>query len=137
MAGPRNEKTTFSRREAAARRDRTDNRQESAGPDTTSIESMIQKIGIDKVYGSPVTQGDTTVIPVADLRTGFGYGGGHDPSEGGEGSGGGAGLRLTARGYIEITPNGVRYRPIYDLGPLVLGGAFVGWLAYRLFTRGK
>lgn len=102
---------------------------------TGPIESVIRQIGIDKVYGTPITQGDTTVVPVAELRTGFGFGSGHDSAGGEEGGGGGAGLRLTPRGYIHITTDGVEYRPIYDLRTFVVGGAFLGWLLYRLLAQ--
>lgn len=101
---------------------------------TGPVKSLIRQIGIDKVYGSPITQGEITVIPVADLRTGFGFGGGRDV-QAGDGAGGGAGLRLTPRGYLEITPEEVRYRPIYDVSTVVLGGAFLGWLLYRFLSR--
>jgi len=98
---------------------------------------MIRQIGIEKVYGSPITQGDTTVVPVAEVRSGFGFGSGYgnDAAEKGAGGGGGAGLRMTPRGYLHISPDGVRYRPIYDVKTFVVGGAFVGWLLYRLFSR--
>jgi len=100
---------------------------------TGPIESIIRQIGIDKVYGTPITKGDTTVVPVAELRTGFGFGSGHEARE--SGAGGGAGLRMIPRGYIQVTTDGVEYRPIYDLKTFVVGGAFVGWLLYRFFSR--
>lgn len=111
---------------------------EEGSPDSVTgpIASLIRQIGIDRVYGTPITQGETTVVPVADVRTGFGFGRGQDAgSGGGEGGGGGAGLRLSPRGYLHITPDGVRYRPIYDLSTILLGGAFAGWLLYRLLSR--
>lgn len=104
---------------------------------TGPIESMIRQIGIDKVYGTPITEGETTVVPVAELRTGFGFGSGtgDETEHEGGGGGGGAGLRITPRGYLQITSDGVRYRPIYDPKLFVVGGAFVGWLVYRLLSR--
>ena len=100
---------------------------------TGPIESVIHQIGLDNVYGTPITNGTTTVVPVAELRTGFGFGRGREAAE--EGGGGGAGLRMSPRGYIEITPEGAEYRPIYGLKSVVVGGAFIGWLLYRLFSR--
>jgi uncharacterized spore protein YtfJ len=102
---------------------------------TTPIEAMIRQIGLDKVYGPPITQGDTTIVPVAEVRTGFGYGQGHDPDHEEGGSGGGAGIRLTPRGYIEMTEEGVQYRPIFSYTPLVVGGGFLAWLLYRFVSR--
>jgi hypothetical protein len=102
---------------------------------TTPIEAIIQRIGLDKVYGDPIVQGDTTIVPVAEVRTGFGYGQGHRPDHDEDGSGGGAGVRLSPRGFIEMTDEGVRYRPIYSYTPLVAGGAFLAWLLYRFVSR--
>lgn len=130
----RNENTPVSPVGSRASADAQESEQTATSAVTGPIESMIRKIGIDKVYGSPITEGETTIIPVADLRTGFGFGGGQEAETGG-GSGGGAGLRVTPRGYLEITPDGVRYRPIYDISTVVIGGAFVGWLLTRLLSR--
>jgi hypothetical protein len=102
---------------------------------TGPIEDLLRQIGIDKVYGTPITKGDTTVVPVAELRTGFGFGSGHDAAADGRGGGAGAGLRMIPRGYLHITPDGVEYRPIYGLKSFVIGGAFIGWLLYRLLSR--
>lgn len=103
----------------------------SIGSITGPIESLVRTIGVDNVYGAPVTQGDTTVVPVAEMRTGFGVGGGPDTAD----TGGGAGLRMTPRGYLEITNDGARYRPIYSYTPFVVGGAVLGGLLYRLLSR--
>lgn len=135
MATQRNEDSRISRMDTPTRRERPDGERDGNRSVIGPIEDMIRQIGIDKVFGSPVTQGDTTVIPVADLRTGFGFGSGQDRTSGDEGGGGGGALRLTPQGYIHITPEGVRYRPIYDVSTFVVGGAFVGWLLYRLFSR--
>jgi uncharacterized spore protein YtfJ len=112
--------------------DRSSNAEETRAV-TGPIEDLLRHIGIDKVFGTPITKGKTTVVPVAELQTGFGYGSGHDPNE--EGRGGGAGLRMIPRGYIEITDDGVRYRSIYALKTFALGGAFLGWLLYRFLSR--
>ena len=136
MSPLRNENSSVSPTESRAPSTSQETERSSAPAVTKAIESMIRKIGIDKVYGSPITKGQTTVIPVADLRTGFGFGSGHNAeAEASQGEGGGAGLRLTPRGYLEVTPDGVRYRPIYSVSTLVLGGAFAGWLLYRLLSR--
>jgi hypothetical protein len=123
---------------SAARPSHSPPEERAEAPDATRtvtgpIESIIRQIGIDKVYGTPITKGNTTVVPVAELRTGFGFGGGQDAAE--HGGGGGAGLRMIPRGYIQMTDDGVEYRPIYDLKTFVVGGAFVGWLVYRLLSR--
>lgn len=102
---------------------------------TTPIESIIRQIGLDKVYGDPIRQGDVTIIPVAEVRTGFGYGQGQEPGREESGSGGGAGVRLTPHGFIELTEEGVQYRPTFSYTPLVAGGVFLAWLFYRFVSR--
>jgi hypothetical protein len=133
MAHPHNEDTSPPTR--SPRRPREDRGDASASTRavTGPIESVIRQIGIDKVFGTPITKGGTTVVPVAELRVGFGFGSGRDAAE--EGGGGGAGLRMVPRGYIKVTADGVEYRPIYDLKTVAVGGAFVGWLLYRLLSR--
>jgi len=131
MATRRNEDAPISSRSTAPTTSDPTSR-----PDvTTPIEAIIERIGLDKVYGDPITQGDTTIVPVAEVRTGFGYGQGHRPEHDEDGSGGGAGVRLTPRGFIEMTDEGVRYRPIYSYTPLVVAGGFLGWLLYRFVSR--
>ncbi len=69
-------------------------------------------------FGTPVTSGDRTVIPVADIAYGFGagWGGsqGNETAPGGSGGGGGGGARTRAIAVIEVAPNGVRILPIED-----------------------
>lgn len=133
MARPRNDDAQPSARSSRPRQDPRTDDTDTTRAVTGPIESIIRQIGIDKVYGTPITKGDTTVVPVAELRTGFGFGSGHEAQE--AGAGGGAGLRMIPRGYIQVTTDGAEYRPIYDLKTFVVGGAFVGWLLYRLFSR--
>lgn len=92
-------------------------------PITRPFERLVERLGPNAVFGAPIRTGDTTVIPVAEVRTGFGFGSGHDADEKGDGGGGGAGMRVTPRGYIVITEEDVRYRPIRGrFGPLALAG---------------
>jgi uncharacterized spore protein YtfJ len=89
-------------------------------PDRTGAELvhlLADRIGnraaASAVFGSPVSQGDTTVIPVA--RTAFGFGAGAGPGktpEAGEGGGGGAIVKPI--GYIEIRSDRTRFRRVTD-----------------------
>jgi uncharacterized spore protein YtfJ len=70
------------------------------------------------VYGDPVTEGGTTVIPVARIRWAAGAGagsGGASATEGGpEGQGAGAGGAVVGDpvGYIEVGATGARFVPV-------------------------
>lgn len=101
-------------------------------PVTRPFERLIERLGPDAVFGKPVRHGDTTVIPVAEVRTGFGFGGGRggEPGEEGSGMGGGAGVRMTPRGYIQIQDGNVRFRRIRRFSPLgmVTGAALAAGL---------
>ncbi|MEM7539781.1 MAG: spore germination protein GerW family protein [Chloroflexota bacterium] len=111
---------------------------------TEPIEQFVNRIGADTVFGAPITEHDVTLIPVAQVEFGFGYGGGYGQVSGGTeqaegqeqdgeeseptdedstgeggtgeggGGGGGGGGRATPRGYIHVSPEGVTYKPIED-----------------------
>jgi uncharacterized spore protein YtfJ len=88
------------------------------------LERIFTAADARRVYGEPVVQGDRTVIPVAEVRTmlGFGGGSGTEPSKGngeagprgGEGGGGGGQIKVMPLGYIELTPNEAHFVPIVD-----------------------
>ena len=65
------------------------------------------------VYGDPVTVGEKTVIPAASIVYGIGMGGGSGTDEtgdeGGEGFGGGGGVRATPLGVVEVTADETRF----------------------------
>jgi uncharacterized spore protein YtfJ len=103
---------------------------------------MIEGLGVGAVFGEPIKDGGVTVVPVAEVRLGFGYGSGsgrgrEEESEGapttgeGSGSGGGAGGRASARGYIRISSEGVRFEPLPDVTRIALAGiAFAAWSVF-------
>lgn len=41
------------------------------------IEEFIKQLSVNSIFGAPVREHDTVVIPVAQLQYGFGYGGGY------------------------------------------------------------
>jgi hypothetical protein len=59
-------------------------------------------------YGKPVTGADLTIVPVARVRVAGGFGTGDD------GEGGGGAVQAAPIGYIEVGPDGARFRPIDD-----------------------
>jgi uncharacterized spore protein YtfJ len=86
------------------------------------IQQLLESIGdrlaagtsIKNVYGDPVTAGDRTVIPAAEVRYAFGGGGGTRKSD--DQLSGGGGGRVSARpsGALEVTPEGARFIPFDD-----------------------
>ena len=65
---------------------------------------------VKNVYGEPVVVGDRTIIPIAEVRYGFGGGGGR--SGGGDGQlngGGGGGVFARPAGALEVTPQSTRF----------------------------
>ncbi len=122
------------------------------------IERLLNRLAVESVFGPPTKEGNVTVIPVAEIGVGFGYGFGFGrgpagAAEGGEegagiseggGAGGGAGGRAAPRGYIQITPEGVRFEPIIDQARIALAGiAMSAWSVFwisktiRAFAKKK
>lgn len=106
------------------------------------IERMLERLSVNNVFGEPTTEGDVTVIPVAEVGTGFGYGFGWGQSTGeaaeaGEGGGGGGGAAGRARpvGFIRITPDDVTFQPINDETRIALAGIAMG--AWAVFWISK
>jgi uncharacterized spore protein YtfJ len=102
---------------------------------TDFVERLAHMLGVEAnashIFAPPVGRNGITVIPVAKARYGFGGGGGQKRGEGG---GGGGGAVITPAGYIEISRDGTRYRPIRD--PLIVlaaavAGGVAGWLVVR------
>ena len=116
---------------------------DEARPNLEPIEKMVDALGVGAVFGEPIREGDVTVIPVAEVRFTFGYGYGSgrgrseeakgEPSTGEEGSGGGSGAggRASAKGYVRISADGVRFEPVLDVTRLALAGiAFAAWSVF-------
>jgi uncharacterized spore protein YtfJ len=104
-----------------------------------ALEDMRDKASVSAVYGEPVTVGEKTIIPVADIKYGFGLGYGEgparrdedeeaEPSGQGGGAGGGAGGGVAARpvAVLEVTADGVEVKPVIDEGRIALVGIFTG-----------
>ena len=96
--------------------------------DKTSLESIVQNtlsqirtmIDVDTIIGTPVTNGDTVIIPISKLSYGFVSGGSEltsqkkneeaPPFAGGTG----AGVNITPSGFLVISPSGARLLPVND-----------------------
>jgi uncharacterized spore protein YtfJ len=81
--------------------------------------SLINQAGAKTVYAEPVSVEGRTVVPVANVRCGFGGGSGKHESKN-EGGGGGGGFVAKPIGYIEISAEGTRFTPIVDIQKMVV-----------------
>jgi uncharacterized spore protein YtfJ len=120
------------------------------------MESLISAADVSKVYGEPIRQGDTLILPAAEVLAiaGFGMGSGGGigrdrqgtPQRGGGGGGGGGGKTLARSvAVIVASPEGVRIRPVIDFTKIALaaltaaGFVFASWRGMskpkRFFAR--
>ena len=93
-----------------------------------TVREVVETAVVDRVFGTPFTRDDLTVIPVARVTGGGGGGGGNGPA--GEssmtsGSGGGVGIVAKPAGVFAIKNGVVRWRPAVDINKIVLGGQIV------------
>ncbi len=105
------------------------------------LNEWLERLNVRAVFGEPVHEGNTVVIPVGSLRMGFGYGAGSAPPQPGddgntqptpgEGAGGGGAGTLQPRGYLRITPDDVKYEPIMDTTLISLAGILMA--AWNVF----
>lgn len=105
------------------------------------VSSIAEKLGAvaqaSTIFGQAVERNGITVIPVAKARWGFGGGGGQRRDEGHDGkledgAGGGGGVQVTPVGFIEITNNEAKFRPIRSSSlPWIVAGSIVSLLLAR------
>ena len=102
-----------------------------------TFERTQNSASIDKVYGQPITYGDSVVVPVASVAQCFALGGGlgtgqHEAQQDGGLGGGGMG-RVKARpvALAEIMPEGIDVHPIIDENrALTAGLLFAAWAVF-------
>ena len=110
-----------------------------------TMDKFLSAANVEAVYGPPINQGETTIIPAAEVLSiaGFGFGSGSGPQgeaetqHTGSGGGGGGGGRVLSRpvAAIILTPTGVRVEPIVDVTKIVLAiFTTLGFMA-AMFTR--
>lgn len=106
-----------------------------------TITRLTEVAGPNAVFGAPVAQGDTTVIPCCRVSVGLGFGGGggtgapraedaqsgdmhteQAPAQAGEGLGGGGGSQGRPVAAIILMPDRVQIRPIVDVTRVAFAG---------------
>jgi uncharacterized spore protein YtfJ len=120
---------------------------DEARPNLEPIEKMVDGLGVNAVFGEPIREGGVTVVPVAEVRFAFGYGygsgrgrgeeteGGPSTAEEGSGGGSGAGGRASAKGYVRISADEVRFEPVLDVTRIALAG--IALAAWSVFWIGR
>ena len=114
-----------------------------------TMNKFLDAAGVEAVYGEPVREGDTIVVPAAEVVSlmGFGLGFGGSPAAkteaeapGGYGGGGGGGGRILSRpvAVVIISPSGERVEPVVDVTKLGLAAltAF-GFMAATLWRMSR
>lgn len=109
------------------------------------LQKLLSVTEHDHVFSAPIKEGDYTVITVAEVSAGMGFGYGLSGNDGaqqidsedpvvppaGNGGGGGGGVSSRPVAVIEIGPSGVRVEPIFDMTKLgialitALGSMFI------------
>jgi len=117
-----------------------------------NMKEFLQAGSVEAVYGKPIKQADTVIIPTAEVLSvmGFGVGSGYgrgpsiakeneegeNESEGGGGGGGGGGRILSRPAAVIIaTPDEVRVEPIMDLTKIGLAALTAGGFVLGMFFR--
>ena len=103
-----------------------------ADPLSLFFEAMSCALGVDTVFGEPITAGDRVIIPVAEASMGGGVGNmyftngqrtvQHAVSIPVRSTGGGGGASSRPVAAIIVSPAGVRVQPIIDVSKLALSG---------------
>ncbi len=100
-----------------------------------TLDRFLDVAGVDKVFGEPIRQGDTTIVPAAEVLTGMGFGfgfgrgsdGGENPKhEGGGGGGGGGSVLARPVAVVVASPQGVRVEPVVDVTKVALAALTAG-----------
>jgi uncharacterized spore protein YtfJ len=104
------------------------------------LRDIVDNADAGKVFGTPITQGGTIVLPVAKVGGGGGGGSGTGPAADGApgGAGGGFGLSATTLGVYAVRDGKVKWLPAVDVNKIVLGGQLVavaGLLLARALLR--
>jgi uncharacterized spore protein YtfJ len=125
----------------------TDQNVQAPPVDTTqqALSRLVLTASANAVFGEPIVNGDTIVIPCSEGVIGMGMGSGSGPVDEkgnptGGGSGGGGGARGRPVAAIVITKEDVRIEPIFDLTRIVLASLTTGtfillWLGRLFLTK--
>ena len=107
------------------------------------IQNTIERLGVSSVFGAPIKEGGETIIPIASVMYGFGFGSGYGIPEGKDGKdrkplptaagGGGGGAGGTAKpvGYIRLGKGEPQFVATFNPGIVALAGiALSAWSVF-------
>ncbi|MBI5302758.1 MAG: hypothetical protein HY868_11515 [Chloroflexi bacterium] len=107
-----------------------------------SLNKLADAANVQAVYAEPIKNGDTLVVPAAEVLTvvafGAGSGGGKDAQTNmGSGGGGGGVGRAFARpvAAIVVTPSAVRVEPIVDVTKVALAALTAAGFMLAMIAR--
>ncbi|MEU8233258.1 spore germination protein GerW family protein [Actinoplanes sp. NPDC048967] len=93
-----------------------------------TLREAVDTVSVGKVFGAPITQGETIVLPVARIGGGAGGGSGTGPAGPGQengGTGGGLGMSAKPLGVFVLRDGKVGWRPAVDVNRIIMGGQIV------------
>ncbi|MGE5261846.1 MAG: spore germination protein GerW family protein [Acidobacteriota bacterium] len=107
-----------------------------------NLDKLLETARVQAAYGEPIRNGDTVIIPTAEvlglMGLGIGAGGSRDDKQQiGGGVGGGGGGRTLSRpvAAIVLTPNRVRVEPIVDVTKVWMAGLTAAGFMFAMLAR--
>ena len=100
-------------------------------------------IHVRRAFGEPIERDGVTLVPVARVFGGTGFGGGDGTvdelgdtaARSGSGGGGGLGVGVTPVGVYVVKGGDVTWEPAFDLNRAVIGGQLLGAIAILALVR--
>ncbi len=107
------------------------------------LRAVRRLVHVRRAFGEPVERDGLTLVPVARVWGGTGFGGGDGSMEqvgdeaarSGSGGGGGLGVGVTPVGVYVVKGGEVRWEPAFDLNRAVIGGQVLGAIALVVLAR--
>jgi uncharacterized spore protein YtfJ len=112
-----------------------------------TLELFLETANVDRVYGEPISHGDTLIIPSAEVLVGLGFGTGYGygrgeteesgSTPGGGGGGGGGGGRVLSRpvAVVVASPEGVRVQEVVDPTKIALAALTAAGFMFGMMLR--
>jgi uncharacterized spore protein YtfJ len=113
-----------------------------------TMSQFLDTANVSVVYGKPVKNGETQIIPSAEVLTVMGFGAGYGSGtnvengeqNGGSGGGGGGGGRVLSRpvAVVIASPSGVTIEPVVDVTKIALAAlTAAGFMMGMLFKMAR